>query len=289
MDHPPTAADDRIAEVWRTEHRHLLDIAFRMLGDLREAEDAVQEAFIRLVRSGVDGVDDPRGWLTVVVGRVCIDMMRSARVRPPAATDAGSTEVTAMGPDPADRVTLDDAVRHALLVVLERLTPAERTAFVLHDVFQLDFETVGSIVGRSAAASRQLASRARRHISDQAGRGWAPIEPAEHRRVTETFIAACAGGDLNGLIALLDPEVEGDGTPGGWVPAFKPIVGADRVAPNLLRLFGPASGFTLVSARLRDQPAVIASRQQQVAAVLLFELHGDRIHHIHAVGDPAAL
>jgi RNA polymerase sigma-70 factor (ECF subfamily) len=288
MDHPPST-DDRIADVWRAEHRHLLDIAFRMLGDLREAEDAVQEAFIRLVRSGLDGVDDARGWLTVVVGRICIDMMRSARVRPPASGGADPSESAATTPDPADRITLDDAVRTALLVVLERLTPAERTAFVLHDVFQLDFETVGTIVGRSAAASRQLASRARRHVSADAGRDWAPVAPAEHRRVTEGFITACSGGDLQGLLALLDPDVAGDGSPGGWVPAFKPITGAERVAPNLLRLFGPASGFTLVSTQLRGQPAVVASRDRQVAAVLLFELQGDRIHHIHAVGDPAAL
>src|SRR4030081_3060749 len=133
MDRPLLTADDRIAEVWRVEHRHLLDIAFRMLGDLREAEDAVQEAFIRLVRAGIDGVDDPRGWPTVVVGRICIDMMRSARVRPAAAAGTEPAEPIATGPDPADRITLDDAVRTALLVVLERLTPAERTAFVLHD------------------------------------------------------------------------------------------------------------------------------------------------------------
>jgi RNA polymerase sigma-70 factor, ECF subfamily len=289
MDRLPATTDDRIAEVWRAEHRHLLDIAFRMLGDLREAEDAVQEAFIRLVRTGIEHVDDPRGWLTVVVGRICIDVMRSARVRPPAATGAASSEPVGAAPDPADRVTLDDAVRTALLVVLERLSPAERTAFVLHDVFQLDFDTVGSIVGRSPAAARQLASRARRHISDDAGRGWTPVEPADHRRLTERFIAACAGGDLHGLMAVLDPDVAGDGTPGGFVPAFRPVIGAHRTAPNLLRLFGPASGFTLVSMRLRDQPAVIATIDQRVAAVLLLEVRDGFVHHIHAVGDANGL
>jgi RNA polymerase sigma-70 factor (ECF subfamily) len=289
MDPLVATTDDRIAEVWQVEHRHLLDIAFRMLGDIREAEDAVQEAFIRLVRNGIDGIDDPRGWLTVVVGRICIDMMRSARVRPPTANGAAPpVEALAGAPDPADRITLDDAVRAALLVVLERLTPPERTAFVLHDVFQLDFDTVGSIVGRSAAASRQLASRARRHIAT-ADRGWEPVEPADHRRVTEGFIAACAGGDLQGLLALLDPDVDGDGSPGGFLPAFRPIRGAHRIAPNLLRRFGPGSGFTLVSMRLRDQPAVVASTQQRVAVVLLLDLVDGRIHHIHAVGDPSAL
>jgi len=289
MDPLAATTDDRIAEVWRVEHRHLLDIAFRMLGDIREAEDAVQEAFIRLVRVGIDGIDDPRGWLTVVLGRICIDMMRSARARPPAAGALASAEPIAAGPDPADRVTLDDAVRTALLVVLERLTPAERTAFVLHDVFQLDFDTVGSIVGRSPAASRQLASRARRHISAEADHRWALVEPAEHRRVTEGFIAACAGGDLQGLLAVLDPDVDGDATPGGFVPAFRPISGADRIATNLVRMFGPGSGFSLVSMRLRGRPAVVASRQQRVAAVLLLDLEDGRIHHIHAIGDPAAV
>jgi RNA polymerase sigma-70 factor (ECF subfamily) len=289
MDPLAATTDDRIAEVWRVEHRHLLDIAFRMLGDIREAEDAVQEAFIRLVRVGIDGVDDPRGWLTVVVGRIGIDMMRSARVRPQTAGGPPPAEPIAPGPDPADRITLDDAVRTALLVVLERLTPAERTAFVLHDVFQLDFDTVGSIVGRSPAASRQLASRARRHISADADRRFAPVEPAEHQRVTEGFIAACSGGDLQGLLALLDPDVAGEVTPGGVVPAFRPISGANRIAANLLRMFGPGSGFTLVSMRLRDRPAVVASTQQHVAAVLLLDLEDGRIHHIHAIGDPAAL
>jgi RNA polymerase sigma-70 factor (ECF subfamily) len=285
--------DQRLSEIWQAEHRHLTDIAFRMLGDVRDAEDMVQEAFARLVRVGLDEVNDARGWLIVVVGRLCLDTMRSARVRHAARPGEAEPELpadaTAGMDDPADRLTLDDTIRLAMLVVLERLSPAERTAFVLHDVFQFDFETVASIVGRSPAACRQLASRARRHITDDSNRGSFAVEGASHRLVTERFIAACAGGDLNGLMAVLDPDVAGEGTPGGVLPPFRRVVGAANVGRNALWRFGPESGTTLMSMSVRGEPAIIVTMDHRIAVLLLLEVRDGLIHHIRAIGDPAAL
>ncbi|MCU1449747.1 MAG: polymerase subunit sigma, partial [Acidimicrobiales bacterium] len=158
MDH-----DTRLDELWQEHRRYVLDIAFRMLGRISEAEDAVQEAFVRLVDADLDEIDDVRAWLVVVVGRICLDHLGSARVRHDARIEQ-PFEIIGEGADPADRVTLDDSIRMALAVVLERLTPPERAAFVLHDVFQFSFDDVAAIVGRSPAACRQLASRARRRI-----------------------------------------------------------------------------------------------------------------------------
>ncbi len=225
----------------------------------------------------------------MVVGRLCLDTMRSARLRRRAPSDEGWIDAADAAVDPLDRVTLDDTVRLALHVVLQRLSPAERTAFVLHDVFQFDFKTVAAIVGRTPAACRQLASRARHHVAVQAEHGWLEVEQAEHRVVTERFITACAGGDLQALLEVLDPDVAGDGTPGGIVPAFPPLVGARPIAVNLLRRFGPESGATLVSMAVRGHPAVFASFGHRIAIVLLIDIEDGRVHHLHAVGDARGL
>src|SRR5438105_3761250 len=164
----PLEVDGDLSAAWRDHRRHVLDIAFRMLGNLSEAEDVVQEAYTRLLRVDLDAIDDVGGWLVVVVSRLCLDRLRFDR-RHPTAPDESLGDRPAEGAlDPADRVTLDDSVRIALHRVLERLTPAERTAFVLHDVFRYPFEAVADIVGRTPAACRQLASRARRAISADA-------------------------------------------------------------------------------------------------------------------------
>src|SRR5262245_11789176 len=160
--------DIQLGRAWREHRRYVLDIAFRMLGNLSEAEDVVQEAFSRLLRVDVDAIEDVRGWLVVVVSRLCLDRLRAERRHPKGPAWPSGPEPADQALDPADRVTLDDSIRIALNTVLERLTPAERTAFVLHDVFQYPFETIGDIVGRSPAACRQLASRARRSIRTEA-------------------------------------------------------------------------------------------------------------------------
>ena len=185
----PDTDDDRLRTAWDADRRYLLDIAYRMLGSIQEAEDVVQEGYTRLFRADLDAIDDVRGWLVVVVSRLCLDLLRSARARAETAVGPwlpepifggpGPTALpggAALGADPADRVTLDETVRMALLIVLEELTPAERAAFVLHDVFQLPFDEVGDIVGRSPAAVRKLASRARVHIREHGDTG------AVHRR-----------------------------------------------------------------------------------------------------------
>ena len=291
------AFDPRIGDVARSEHRHLLDVAFRMLGDLSRAEDMVQEAFLRLARSDLDSIHDVRGWLVVVVGRLCLDHLRSASARREAATDQSTLEFASVAAapsvrdaDPADRVTLDDSVRTALLAVLEHLTPAERTAFVLHDVFQFPFDTIGSIVGRTPTACRQLASRARQRLRTESVPVRSHIESPEHHLVVERFMAAAAGGDLAALVDVLDPEVSGGGTPGGVITAAAPpSYGPTKVARRVIGYVGPRTGTTLVSWFVNDQPAVLVTRDGSIVVVLLLNIRDGLIEHVHAVGDPIGL
>ena len=282
-----------IDAVWREHRPFLVDLAFRMLGNFSSAEDVVQEAFGRLLRVDLDSLDDVRGWLVVVVSRLCLDDLRSARSRrqdlgadPDEAAVAAVAAVRAA--DPADRVTLDDEVRLALLVVLQRLSPAERTVFVLHDVFRFSFDTAASIVGRSPEACRKLASRARGRIEAETGAPRFLLAPADPARVAERFIAACAGGDLDALLVVLDPDVVGAVDLGPTMTA--PVqVGRDRVAPNVLRFFGGDRGVTLVSHASNGRLGALAFRNGELYAVVTFETAGDAIVDIHAVVDPARL
>src|ERR1700736_5152642 len=210
-------SDDQVTEAWRRHRPYLVNLAYQMLGDVGEAEDVAQEAFLRLSRADITAIDDVRAWLTVVAGRLCLDQVRSARSRHERPEDIGS-EVAAVNQsgrlDPSDRVPLDDEVRTALWEVLRRLSPGERVAFVLHDVFQLPFDEIAEAVGRPVGTCRQLARRARAKFSDAAiGKPRpADISDAEHQVVTEKFITACANGDLAELTAVLDPAVWGVGT-----------------------------------------------------------------------------
>src|SRR5438105_4209149 len=192
-------SDAAIAEIWRAHHRHLLNVAYRMLGSVSDAEDAVQEAFTRLLHTDSDAIDDMRAWLVVVVSRICLDQLRSARVRRETYVGPWFPEPVIPAGDqlaPDERVTLDDTVRMALLLVLERLTPAERVAFVLHDVFEYSFEDIARIMDRSAVACRQLASRARRHVHNDGATLRSTVDPGEARRVTERFIKAASTGNV---------------------------------------------------------------------------------------------
>jgi RNA polymerase sigma-70 factor (ECF subfamily) len=299
MDHDqqspaPTELNEELAAAWREHRPYLLDLAFRMLGSINDAEDIVQEAFIRLLHVESDEIDDLRGWLIVVVSRLCLDQLRSARSRREEVADSLDTESWIESPDqlpdPADRVTLDDSVRMALLVVLERLTPAERAAFVLHDIFQFSFETVGSIVGRSPTACRQLASRARRHVQSEAGPPRFDVDLAVQRRVAEGFIAACASGDLENLMAILDPDVVGDvdlGAPG--VEESHRLEGNRRVGRGILGRFGPASGISLVSQVVNGEAGVLGFKGRQLVGILVLRQHDGPIDHIHAIADPRKL
>ena len=275
-----------IDAAWRSHRPYLVNLAYQMLGDVGGAEDVAQEAFLRLARTDARQIDDVRAWLTVVAGRLCLDQMRSARARHEHPDESGALDVVA-SPDlePADRATLDDEVRTALLEVLRRLSPGERVAFVLHDVFQLPFEEIAETVGRPVGTCRQLARRARAKFSDASPR-LVDVSDVEHQLVTEKFITACANGDLQALTAVLDPAVWGVGTVlGDGAPPPQVNHGPQDVAVNLLRYLG--RGATLVSGPA-GQPVLLAFMNRRLFAVLVFTLRDNLILKIEASVDPPA-
>jgi RNA polymerase sigma-70 factor (ECF subfamily) len=275
----PVAPDSRFDDAWLEHHDRLVERATRVLADRASAEDVVQEAYRRLSGVPIDEINDVGGWLAVVVRRLCLNRLHAASVR----HEAIGVETTVVSDaDPADRVTLDDEVQAALALVLETLTPAERTAFVLHDVFGFPFEAIAVIVGRSPAAVRQLASRARRSIRQDDERD-APVvtEPERHAAVVARFIAACSGGDIAELIAVLDPEVDGHAE----LIGFGTIADAtDRptVAQRLIGLFGPGTDAVLVPVTVEGDAAVVAYAHGRLAALVRLEHENDTIRHIRA-------
>jgi len=291
--HPdPPSPPREFDAVWRDDRAYVQGMATRMLGDAAEAEDIVQEAFARLARVDLDEIDDTRGWLAVVVRRLSLDRIRSAHARRESTAgttfaDASRPLQSAPGIDPADRVTLDDQVQLALAIVLDRLTPAERTAFVLHDVFGLPFEAVSEICGRTPTACRQLASRARRSIRAE--------PPAERRArstattdmLTERFIAACAGGDLDGLVELLDPDVSGDAVLIGRGPLLHSENRA-VIAQRILGFFGPSADAMLVPLPVEHDPGFAAFVRGRLDAVVRLESRDGRVGHISAFVLPLA-
>lgn len=297
MSHSP-AADGGITAAWRDHRPYLVNLAYQMLGDVGEAEDVAQEAFLRLSRTELAGIDDVRGWLTVVAGRLCLDQLRSARVRLETklapeddiglydATFRDATPGGAAGPsDPADRVTLDDEVGTALLEVLRQLSPGERVAFVLHDVFAVPFDDIAEIAGRPVGTCRQLARRARAKFVDAAPRSGG-VELAEHRRVTDAFITACANGDLEALASVLDATVWGVGTVLAD-PSPPPQVnhGPHDVAVNLLRYLGP--GATVVGAP-PGEPVLLAFDRGRLFAVVVLTIRDGKVLKIEATAAPSA-
>src|ERR1700737_4626701 len=285
--------DVRVTEAWSAHPRFLLDVACRLLGSYSEAEDTVQEAFTRLLRTDLDPIEDVRAWLVVVVSRLCLDQLRSARTRREAYVGPWFPEPLIHSDDemsdPADIVTLDESVRMALLIVLERMSPAERVVFVLHDVFDFPFEKVAPMVKRSPAACRQLASRARRRINEEAASARFAIDPQEEQRVVDAFIAACAGGDLKALLPLLDPSVVGWADVGGTLAVVsQPNVGRETVAQQVMRFFGDPET-TLIAREINGEPGIIALRNEVVAAVLALTVKEHLITRIYAVVDPRKL
>jgi RNA polymerase sigma-70 factor, ECF subfamily len=271
---------------WRSHRPYLVNLAYQMLGDIGDAEDVAQEAFLRLSRTDQARIDDVRAWLTVVAGRLCLDHLRSARVRHERPDESGAAEAApAADLDPADRVTLDDEVRIALLEVLRRLSPGERVAFVLHDVFGLPFDEIAETVGRPVGTCRQLARRARAKFSGASLRR-ADVDGVEHQDLTEKFVTACANGDLQALISVLDPTVWGVGTILAD-PAPPPQVnhGPEEVGRNLLRYLG--GGVTLVSGPV-GEPVLLAFANRRLFAVVMLTLRDGRILKIEATVDPSA-
>jgi len=281
----------RIVQAFREHRPYLIDLGFRMLGDIGAAEDAVQDAFTRLLAADIGEIDDERGWLIVVTSRLCLDRIRSARARRERPHDAAEIEFVAPPADgrlanPADRVTLDDSVSLALLVLLQRLSPAERVVFVLHDIFGVPFPAVAETVGRAAPACRQLAKRARQKIAEGQSGARFDVAGAEHRAVTEKFIAACASGDLDGLLSVLAPDAWGDIDLGPDGPPRDVVRGAAQIARNLLKFWGPA---TLVSQPVAGQPALLGFRDRDLAGVLMLGMRGGLIESVHVIADPRKL
>jgi RNA polymerase sigma-70 factor (ECF subfamily) len=283
-----------VTEAWSNHHGFLLDVAYRLLGSYSEAEDTVQEAFTKLLRTDLDPIEDVRAWLVVVVSRLCLDQLRSARVRREAYIGPWFPEPLIHSDDalsdPADIVTMDESVRLALLIVLERMSPAERVVFVLHDVFDFPFEKVAPMVKRSPAACRQLASRARRRINEEAASARFAIDPQEQRRVVDAFIAACAGGNLQALLPLLDPSVVGWADVGGMLAAVsQPNVGSEKVAQQVMKFFGAPSGATMAAREVNGEPAIIAFREGAPAAVLALTVKEGLVTRVYVVADPRKL
>ena len=261
---------EELAERFEEHRSRLRAVAYRMLGSLTEADDAVQDAWLRLSRSDADGIDNLGGWLTTVVARECLHVLRSRRQaeRLPDLVVIPESDL-----DPVREAELADSVGLALLVVLDRLSPAERLAFVLHDLFQLPFDEIARIVGRSPAATRQLASRARRRVS-----GVPQPDPdlARQRRVVDAFYAAARAGDFDALLQVLHPDVVLS-TGQGEVVRGASAVGKLARAPK---------GGTLRPALVNGAPGALVSSDGQPLAVLVFTVTGDRIVAIDAIRDP---
>jgi RNA polymerase sigma-70 factor (ECF subfamily) len=278
-----------LGEEFEANRSHLRAVAYRMLGSLSEADDAVQEAWLRLSRSDTRAVENLTGWLTTVVARVCLNMLQSRRSRREESLEARFPEPIVSledGVDPEQESLLSDSVGLALLVVLDTLTPPERLAFVLHDMFGVPFDEIASIVDRSPEAARQLASRARRRV--QGARVLSDVDLSRQREVVAAFLAASRQGDFDALLAVLDPDV---------------VLRADRGAPareRILEIHGAsnvARGAQAFSQRLaivhpalvNGAPGLVAVEDGRPLSVLGFVIRGDKIVEIDVFADPARL
>jgi len=290
-----------------SERGQLINLAYRLLGSLAEAEDVVQETYARwyaMSRPQQDAIESPGAWLTTVASRICLDLLGSARARreryvgewvPEPLPDPAQWPPGQPGGitgDPADRVTLDESVTMAFLVVLDSMTPAERVAFVLHDVFRYSFAEVAQIVGRTPAACRQLASSARRRIrAAQPPPATATEAAAVHQAsIVRDFRQAWEAKDIIALIRLLDPDVSLIADGGGLATArLVPTEGGEQVARYLLHLAVRAASLTILERTVNGQPGLVVQRDGVTVTVFAFDVSGDRIKHIWAVRNPEKL
>jgi RNA polymerase sigma factor (sigma-70 family) len=286
-----------------SERRQLINLAYRLLGSLAEAEDAVQETYARwyaMSRQQQEAIESPGAWLTTVASRICLDLLGSARARreryvgewiPEPLPDPAewiSGRPGGATADPADRVTLDESVSMAFLVVLESMTPAERVALILHDVFGYSFAEVAQIAGRTPAACRQLASSARRRIrASQAP----PAQAPRQARLVRDFKKAWEAKDIDALIGLLDPGATMTADGGGLVSAaLRPIDGGEQIARYVVDLAGRApSSVTILERTVNGQPGLVAQQDGVTVTVFAFDVAGDRIKRIWAVRNPDKL
>jgi RNA polymerase sigma factor (sigma-70 family) len=286
-----------------SERRQLINLAYRLLGSLADAEDAVQETYARwyaLSAQQQEAIENPGAWLTTVASRICLDLLGSARARreryvgewiPEPLPDPGEWPGGRPGgaaADPADRVTLDESVSMAFLVVLESMTPAERVAFILHDVFGYSFAEVAGIVGRTPAACRQLASSARRRIRT----AQPPATPTTRQAgIVRHFRQAWEAQDINALLGLLDPDATVIADGGGLAAAaLYPIEGAGQIALYLTDLMARAAGnLTMLERTVNGQPGLVAQQDGITVTVFAFDIADDRIAHVWAVRNPEKL
>jgi RNA polymerase sigma factor (sigma-70 family) len=299
------SGDDRLdpgLSAIMSERRQLINLSYRLLGSLADAEDVVQETYARwyaMTRPQQEAIESPGGWLTKVASRICLDLLGSARARResyvgewipeplPDRTEWYSGRPDGITVDPADRVTLDESINMAFLVVLESMTPAERVAFILHDVFRYPFAEVAEIVGRTPAACRQLASSARRRIR----RSQAPATPPARRAgIVRDFKQAWEAKDIDALIGLLDPDATTIADGGGIADArLHPVEGSEQVALICLDIADRAADLTFLECTVNGQPGLVAQQDGVTVTVLAFEIAGDRITHIWAVRNPEKL
>jgi len=299
---PGGARRDLGLDAVRSERRQLINLAYRLLGSLADAEDAVQETYARwygLSAQQREAIENPAAWLTTVASRICLDLLGSARARreryvgewipeplpDPGEWPAGRPGATA---DPADRVTLDESVSMAFLVVLESMTPAERVAFILHDVFGYSFAEVAGIVGRTPAACRQLASSARRRVRA----AQPPATPTTRQAdIVRDFKQAWEAKDITAILGLLDPSATVIADGGGLASAAPiPIEGAEQIARYMAELAARTSGnVTMLERAVNGQPGLVAQQGGITVTVFAFDISGDRITHIWAVRNPEKL
>ena len=279
-----------------SERRQLINLAYRLLGSLADTEDVVQETYARwyaMSRPQQDAIENPGAWLTTVASRICLDLLGSARARreryvgewvPEPLPDRAEWGRPV---DPADRVTLDESVNMAFLVVLESMTPAERVAFILHDVFRYPFPEVAEIVGRTPAACRQLATSARRRID--ASRSDAAPSPRQAGIVRE-FKLAWEAKDIEALIGLLDPDATAVADGGGLANTMlRPIQGREQVVRYAIEIAALVPNMTILERTVNGQPGLIAQVNGVTVTVMAFDIAGDRIKHMWAVRNPEKL
>lgn len=286
----------------RSTQRQLINLAYRLLGSRADAEDVVQDAYARwyaMSQQQRDAIESPGAWLSTVTSRLSLNVLGSARARReiyvgewipeplPESTGWNDGRMGTVAVDPADRITLDESINMAFLVVLESMTPAERVAFILHDVFCYSFTEVADIVGRSPGACRQLASSARRRV--RAAR--TPATPtAQQADIVKRFKRALEDGDIDALIGLLAPDVTAVGDGGGLVSTvLHPVVGAERIARSLVQFDGRLRDLTFVEHIVNGQPGLVAQQDGATVSVYAFEIAGDQITHIWGVRNPEKL
>jgi len=278
--------EEWLAEQFEANRSHLRAVAYRMLGSLSEAEDAVQESWFRLSRTDTTEVENLTGWLTTVIARVCLDLLRSRKSRREESLDADVTQGIAGVGNPEQEAVLADSVGLALLVVLDTLTPAERLAFVLHDMFAVPFDEIGSIVGRTPDAARQLASRARRRVRGEATAAKGDLR--RQREVVDAFLTALRAGDFEGLLAVLDPDVFVHIDPGAGRPG-KPteIRGARNWAQGAVA-FSRLARF-VQPALVNGSVGLVLAPRGRLLRALTFTIDGGRIVEVDVIADPKRL